>query len=274
MFFGTKAMVELSSPLLFVAIRFTLASIALATLCRRSLIHIGRQEWAATGAIGIPMFIAYWLQAAGLTHIQSGMSAFITAMHVPMVPILQLVFMRLVPHRMTWAGTLICLIGLLLLTGPQALVLSLESGEALTILSTVAIAVEIVMIGVFAPRVNVQAVATLQLACVAVLAWAAIFVRGEEIHISAPPVFWPVTITMAAMIALVQVAMNWAQQTVSPTRATLIYSSEPVWAILIGWLGGERLGGAAVVGCGLILAGVLVSEWRPRARSIATGPAT
>lgn len=223
------------------------------------------------GVIGIPMFIASWLQAEGLRHIESGMSAFITAMHVTMVPILQLVFMRLVPHRMTWAGAAICLIGLLLLTGPQSLVFSLESGEVLTILSTLAVAVEIVMIGVFAPRVNTQAVSVLQLACVAVLAWGAILVLGEEVRVSAPSIFWSVTIAMAAATALVQIAMNWAQQTVSPTRATLIYSSEPVWAIVIGWLGGERLGATALIGCALILAGVLVSGWRPRVRFMAPG---
>jgi drug/metabolite transporter (DMT)-like permease len=34
--------------------------------------------------------------------------------------------------------------------------------------------------------------------------------------------------------AVIQVAMNWAQKSVSPTRATLIYAGEPVWAGVIG----------------------------------------
>jgi len=81
------------------------------------------------------------------------------------------------------------------------------------------------------------------------------------------PLFWQVTILMAMSAALMQILMNWAQQTVSPTRATLIYSSEPVWAGIIGWFAGERLGVLGVAGCGVILLGVLVSEWRPEGRS-------
>lgn len=119
------------------------------------------------------------------------------------------------------------------------------------------------MIGVFAKRVNIESAAILQLACVAIVAWIIIFVQGGELQITAQALFWPVAIGMGMATAFLQIAMNWAQRTVSPTRATLIYSSEPVWAGSIGWLAGERLGAVAVIGCALILVGVLVSEWRP-----------
>jgi drug/metabolite transporter (DMT)-like permease len=184
-----------------------------------------------------------------------------------MVPILQLVVMRLVPRRMTWLGAVLCLVGLVILAGPEGLVLSWESGEVLTVISTMAIAVEIVMIGVFAPRVNIPAVSILQLACVAVVALVAMPILGEEVPAAIAPLFWQVTILMAMFAALMQILMNWAQQTVSPTRATLIYACEPVWAGIIGWFASERLGVGAVIGCGVILLGVLVSEWRPEDRS-------
>jgi hypothetical protein len=43
--------------------------------------------------------------------------------------------------------------------------------------------------------------------------------------------------------ALIQLTMNWAQRSVSPTRATVIYAGEPVWAGIVGRLAGERLPG-------------------------------
>jgi drug/metabolite transporter (DMT)-like permease len=58
--------------------------------------------------------------------------------------------------------------------------------------------------------------------------------------------------------------MNWAQRSVSPTRATVIYAGEPVWAGLVGRIAGERLPGVALLGCALIVLGVLVSELRIR----------
>ncbi|MDH2329127.1 DMT family transporter [Cereibacter sp. SYSU M97828] len=56
---------------------------------------------------------------------------------------------------------------------------------------------------------------------------------------------------------------NWAQKTVSPTRATVIYADEPVWAGIVGRMAGERLGPLALLGGALIVVGVLVSELPP-----------
>jgi drug/metabolite transporter (DMT)-like permease len=66
------------------------------------------------------------------------------------------------------------------------------------------------------------------------------------------------------MSAVIQVAMNWAQKSVSPTRATLIYAGEPVWAGIVGRLAGERLPGVALLGGLLIVIAVVVSELKVR----------
>ncbi len=60
--------------------------------------------------------------------------------------------------------------------------------------------------------------------------------------------------------------MNWAQRSVSPTRATVIYTGEPVWAGIFGRLAGERLPLLALVGAAFIVLGVLVSELKLRKR--------
>ena len=218
-------------------------------------------------AVGLPMAVAYVCQAAGMKEIDSSKSAFIAALHVPLVPILQLALMSVAPPGSTWLGVALCLLGLLLLAGPGALVASLASGEFLTVVSTVAIALEIVMIGLFAPRVNVQAASVLQLVFVAASALVAAALWGDGVPRRLPAGFWPLVAALGIAIAAMQVLMNWAQQTVSPTRATLIYAMEPVWAGAIGWFAGERLGIVAWAGCGLIILGVLASEWHPRERS-------
>ena len=58
--------------------------------------------------------------------------------------------------------------------------------------------------------------------------------------------------------------MNWAQRHVSPTKATIIYSGEPVWGGIVGRLAGDRMPWTTIVGALLVVAGVLVSELRPR----------
>ena len=64
--------------------------------------------------------------------------------------------------------------------------------------------------------------------------------------------------------AVIQLAMNWAQKSVSPTRATLIYAGEPVWAGIIGRIAGERFPPIAMLGAVLIVAAVIVSEIKTR----------
>ena len=82
----------------------------------------------------------------------------------------------------------------------------------------------------------------------------------QKLHMVSPSsTFW-----LGAASALIQVTMNWAQRSVSPTRATVIYAGEPVWAGVVGRLAGERLPAAALLGAALIVCGVIVSELRIR----------
>ena len=78
---------------------------------------------------------------------------------------------------------------------------------------------------------------------------------------------------LGAASALIQLTINWAQKTVSPVRATVIYAGEPVWGGVIGRLAGDRLPPLALLGAALIVAGVLVSEWRPGRGKGPGGPA-
>jgi drug/metabolite transporter (DMT)-like permease len=72
--------------------------------------------------------------------------------------------------------------------------------------------------------------------------------------------------------ALIQLTMNWAQKSVPPMRATVIYAGEPVWGGNIGRLSGDQLPALAIAGAGLIVLGVLISEAKFPRRSGRTNP--
>src|SRR3546814_13101667 len=65
---------------------------------------------------------------------------------------------------------------------------------------------------------------------------------------------------LGAASALLQVVMNWAQRSVSPTRATVIYAGEPVVAGILGRIAGERLPPGLFFGAALTLVGVIACE--------------
>ncbi|MBB4101469.1 DMT family transporter [Sphingomonas kyeonggiensis] len=121
------------------------------------------------------------------------------------------------------------------------------------------------MIGRFASQVDSSRVTVVQLLVAGALSFAAMPLAGEAI----PPFSWiwlTAAISLGVASALIQLTMNWAQKSVSPARATIIYAGEPVWAGLIGRVAGDRLPALAVLGAAFIVAGVVTSELKPRRR--------
>lgn len=249
-------------PLFFVGFRFGVATLVSLVVAGGTIGGLTRRELAAGASIGVTIFLAYVLQTLGLLSITSSQSAFITALYVPIVPLLQWAFGRR-PGWSSVAGIGLAFTGLVLLTGPAAGPLALNTGELATIGGAVASAAQIVLISRFAGTVDVRRVTAVQLAVTAALSFALMPAAGE----SWPPLSW-VWLAAAGGLGLastfIMLAMNWAQQSISATRATVIYASEPVWAGVVGWIAGDRLPASAFAGAALILAGVLVSEWKPR----------
>ncbi|WP_176590256.1 DMT family transporter [Sphingobium sp. EM0848] len=249
-----------SGPLFFVGLRFGTAALIALPLALPALRGVTAREWLAGGMIGLGIFASYSLQTWGLRSIPSSTSAFITAAYVPLVPIFQWLILRRPPRLASWVGVALAFVGLLLIAAPQE-GLSLGKGEALTLISTLPIALEIIFISLWAGRVNVARVTLIQLMTASILAFASMGPAGEAV----PPFSWVVILSacgLGLMSAVIQLVMNWAQQSVSATRATLIYTGEPVWAGLIGWIAGDRLPATALLGGALVVAAMIVSEIR------------
>lgn len=258
-----------SGPLFFVGTRFLIAGAITALLFRASLHGLTRHEVKAGSVIGVALFAGYWLQTYGLQTISSSQSAFLTALYVPMVPLLQWVMLRRPPHFMSWLGVAFAFAGLVLLAGPQAgalSLISLSTGEIATVASALAIAAEIILISRYATAVDSRRVTIVQLLVAGALSLLLMPAAGEAI----PAFSWVwlcAAVGLGLASAVIQLTMNWAQKSVSPTRATLIYAGEPVWGGVVGRLAGDRLPALALLGGAFIVIGVIVSELRPATRS-------
>lgn len=255
--------IQYSGPWFFVGMRFVTAGSISALVFARILHGITWKEIAAGSAIGVTIFLGYGLQTVGLQTINSSTSAFITALYVPLVPILQWIVFRKPPRLLTWIGVALAFAGLMLLADPGSVGFTFGSGEIATVVSTLPIAAEIILIGWFAGKVNLGRVTVVQLLVAGLLGFLTMPIVGEE-----PPAFswvWVgAAVVLGAASCLIQLTMNWAQRSVSPTRATIIYAAEPVWAAIIGRVAGDRLPPIAIVGAVFIVVGALVSELKPR----------
>lgn len=265
-FLAVHLAMQVSGPFFFVGLRFAAATLVLTLFSLRSLRGLTWYELKAGVFIGIAIMFGYGLQTVGLQTISSSQSAFITAMYVPMVPLLQWLVLGRFPGVMAWVGVLLAFSGLMLLAAPSSTDMALSIGEILTLIGTLGMAAEIILIGAYAGKVNVKRVTVVQLATASLAAFLMMVPTGELV----PPysnylLYSAVGLGLAS--AIIQVTMNWAQRSVSPTRATVIYAGEPVWAGLVGRIAGERLPGVALLGCALIVLGVLVSEMRIRRKA-------
>ncbi|MDA3131673.1 DMT family transporter [Atlantibacter subterranea] len=258
-FLAVQYAVTLSDPFFFVGLRFATAALAVGLLSVKSLRGLTRLELKAGVSIGIAIALGYSLQTWGLQTIPSSKSAFITAMYVPLVPLLQWLCLGRMPGLMSWIGVALAFIGLVFLAGPDGNLLQMGQGEIITLIGAVAIAAEIILISAWAGKVDIKRVTVVQLATASLVSFMMMAPAGERV----PPFstgLLVVALGLGIFSAIIQVTMNWAQRSVSPTRATVIYTGEPVWAGIFGRMAGERLPAIALLGGACIVLGVLVSE--------------
>lgn len=251
--------VNYCGPFFLVGLRFLIAAAVLVCVFGRQIFPLSWREVKAGCIIGIALFLGYSLQTVGLQSIPSSQSAFISAIYMPMVPLLQWLFWGRRPALTSWLGALLAFAGLVLISNPGKAAIGFSAGETVTLLSAIAIAVEIILISYFAPRFDSCRLTVIQLFAASAASFLTMPVVGEVL----PQFSWIwalAALMLGLMSALIQLAMNWAQKFVSPTRASVIYAGEPVWAGIIGRLAGERLPGIALLGAAFIVAGMLIAE--------------
>jgi drug/metabolite transporter (DMT)-like permease len=272
-FLVSQAALQDGGPYGLLTVRFTIGAAVLAFVIRAQMGALTREEIRTGTLLGVVTFASYAFQTVGLQHIASSRSAFITALYVPTVPILQLVLLKSAPRASAWIGIAVSFTGLLFLSSDDGFSLRFGFGESLTLAGALMSALQIVLISRYAPSAHPLRLAVVQLTVVALISLASLTLTRE----GAPPATSRFLVASLALgvfgTALALGAMNWAQQTISATKATIIYAMEPVWAGIFGALAGEVLTRPALIGSALIVLGVIVSEirWQALTSSSKTG---
>lgn len=261
-FVVVKRTIEGVSPLLFLAMRFAIATFALALLFPRAW-RGGKAGLRAGALAGCFLFCGYAFQTFGLRLTSPAKSAFITGLSVPLVPLVAALVYRIRPRFIEIAGVGCATIGLGLLTLPGA-TLSISRGDLLTLCCALAYAAHIVTVGHYSGVVPFETLAVMQVGISALLSAGSFwwfeppFVRWSGGMIAAT-VFAGLMATAAAFTI-----QAWAQQYTTSTRTALIYTLEPVFAWITSFIViGEKLSTRMVCGAVLILAGILLVELKP-----------
>ncbi len=254
-----KIGMEFVSPILLIAIRFSIAAILLLLFARRHIFPLPPGSIAKGSVLALFLFLGFVAQNIGLTITTASKSAFITGLMVLFVPLLQFVIEHRAPKIGNVVGILVVLVGLWFLTSPEGS--ALNAGDALTLVCAVLFAVYIVYLDVIAKDMSAIQLLFVQMASTSVYAIATT-AAFESVYfvLNAKSVGSLLYLTLLATLLTTYVQTRYQKDT-TPTRAVVIFSVEPVIAAFLSYLMlGELLGPLGVLGGALIITGVLLSE--------------
>jgi drug/metabolite transporter (DMT)-like permease len=244
----------------FLAVRFSLAAIVMFIVKPRCLSRINRRGLGRGVFAGILLGLAYIFQTWGLQYTSATVSGFITGMFVVLTPIAAWIFLHHKTNQNTWIAVILALIGLALLSLKGW---NVGLGELLTLGCAVFVAFHIVALGEWASEQDIYAFTLIQLATIALICLAVAAPGG----IILPPdagVWGAVGLTAILATSVAFLVQVWAQALVSPTRAAVVMTMEPVFAGLFGvMIGGNQLTLRIIIGAVLVLAAMFIAQLKP-----------
>jgi drug/metabolite transporter (DMT)-like permease len=255
------------SPLLFLVLRFSLATLALVLFFRpwRRPTEPPVGHVSASLLVGAFLFAGFALQTIGLQFTTAPKSAFLTGTTSVLVPFLARLVYKTRPRLSETLGLLVATAGtgLMTLEGPLGLT-SVNRGDLLTLGCAVAFAAQIVTQGHFSEKMSFELLSLVQVAVAALLS-GSLFWWAESPRLAwQPAVVWAIMVTGVLATAVAFSVQAWAQHYTTATRTALIYMLEPFFAWLTSFLvAGEGLSIRAAAGAVLILGGVVLVEAKP-----------
>jgi drug/metabolite transporter (DMT)-like permease len=254
------------SVFLFLAVRFTLAAALMAAFRPRALRGLQKDELFAGGALGFFMFCGYVFQTAGLLYTTPAKSGFVTGSSVVLVPLLLGIFWGKRLTAWVYVGAVAAAVGLYFLTVPVEGIAHLNRGDLLTFAAAASYATHIILVGEYAREHSAAALGILQVAACALLAWTgtagaqALGFERARLEFG-----WQLVLGIAVCAifatALAFAIQLWAQQYTTSSHAAIIFTLEPVFAVITSYLViGERLGARSIFGAAFVLAGILIAE--------------
>lgn len=264
-----KEAIDTMPPFTFLGVRFLIAGLLLylfmLAFYRRTLQGLSKDIWIAGTLCGFMLFLGYAFQTFGLLYTTASNAGFITGLSVVMVPLFSLWLLRHKLKRNAMLGVGVATVGLamLSLTGE----LGINVGDVLVFFCAISYGLHITLVGKFTQNYHAFPFALIQIVTCGVFNMIGAFLFEDWTTAFTPRVLFDPWVFSALLIcsviatAVAFVAQNQFQKFTTPTRTALIFATEPVFAALTGYLwAGDRLGGLQVVGCLLILGGMLIAE--------------
>jgi drug/metabolite transporter (DMT)-like permease len=255
--------------LAFLAVRFAIASIALAATGPRVFKHIDKANLKLGLIAGVVLTLGYILQTARQLPADQGgttpaRSAFLTGMYVVLVPLISSLLHRKLPNRGIVIGVTLALAGLgalsgISFTGP--ILTHWVRGDTLVLLGAVAYSCHMLILGTANDRHDTRALALIQMVFLSLATGATSLVVGEHAGIPQGWQVWAVLLVTSLLAStLAYTVQTWAQLRLPPSRVALTLVLEPAFGGLFGWAVAGHVVLREAIGAALMLGGMVTSE--------------
>lgn len=262
-FVAQRTGMERIGPFTFNGVRFALGSAVLLPFLgwrrSRGLSSFGLRSGAL---LGLLLFAGASFQQTGLVYTTAGKAGFITALYVVLVPLLLALVWRERVGWSAWLGAALAMVGLFLLSA-QLLTdgFRLAPGDGWVLAGAFAWALHVIAVGRVAPGRDPLWLAMVQYGVCALLCLVVAVALERMEWADALLAKWPLLYAGVLSTGLAYTGQIVAQRHAASAHAALILSLESVFAALFGWLLlGEVLTTRQLLGCGLMLAGMLLVQ--------------
>lgn len=262
------------SSLLFIGIRFSIAGLFLLPVILKIRGRMNKESVIAGVILGLLNFFAFASQTIGLKYTSATKSGFITGSLVVMIPIFQTIIEKRKPTKGATIGIILVFIGLLFLSSGGSSIFTFLNelgagfnfGDTLTLLCAVLFAIYVVYLDMVSFKHDYWVLLTVQIYTTAIMGILFSFLFSgigfEEVKIEITEYLIFGLLYTGILATLVTTAlMTKYQKVVSPSKAGIIYSFEPIFAAIFAFVFlAEYLTGLGYMGTILIFSGLLVSE--------------
>jgi len=244
----------------FMVWRFWVA-FALLVIMRPRILRVDRATYGKALVIGFVSFLGYLFQTVGLQYTTASVSGFVTGMFVVITPLFGWLMYRERITKVVWIAVAVATVGLGLISLHGW---SFGVGEAWTLAGAAMWSLQIIYFAKWSTRENSYALGSLMIGVIAVCFTVGTAPIGFERPVSGG-VWVAVFVTAALATAFAFPAQSWGQSHLDATRAAVIFTLEPVFAMLFGIvLGGDRLAARTVLGAAMILVAMFIAEFGGR----------
>jgi drug/metabolite transporter (DMT)-like permease len=210
--------------------------------------------------LGLLLFGGISFQQYGLLYTTAGNAGFITGFYVVLVPVVGW-FLGQKNHFTIWGGVVLAILGLYFLSVQSNF--TINRGDLYVAVCALFWTVHVLLVGYIAPRTDPIRTAVVQFVICSILSWIVAIGFEKILWESIVKAAWPILYGGVLSVGIGYTLQIIAQQKAHPAYASIILSLESVFAVLGGWLIlDEHLSGRAILGCILMLTGMIVVQLR------------